>query len=141
MESYDGAVLIAAVVLIVLSVVLGAVASAALAGRLPRNGWVGVRTAESLASDQNFVVANKVAAPMILVGALTWLLGGLAALRLDGVGGAVIVALAAIAGVVLVIMGASAGTRVAEDLPTDIGVCGESCGSCSIADTCDHAVH
>src|SRR5699024_3260681 len=91
-----GRVLIAAVVLIVLSVVLGAVAFAALTENLPRNRWVGVRTAKSLGSAQNFAMVNKVAAPMVLVGALSWLLGGLAALRLDGVAGVVIIALAAV---------------------------------------------
>lgn len=136
-----GRVLIAAVVLIVLSVVLGAVAFAALTENLPRNRWVGVRTAKSLGSAQNFAMVNKVAAPMVLVGALSWLLGGLAALRLDGVAGVVIIALAAVAGVVLTIMGAQTATQVADALPDDIGVCGSSCGSCSIADSCDHSVH
>ncbi len=136
------AVVIAAIVYLVLAVVVGAVAVVALAGRLPRNRWLGLQTDATLRDDATFAAANRVAAPSQLGAALVLLLGALGGLALDG--GAALFAVIAAPVVALVALGAGAGIaqRVAAAMePQDIGACGHSCGACSLQDTCESAVH
>ena len=71
----------AAVLLGVGAVALAGVGLAGLLGRLPRNRVAGVRTPASLASAEAFRVANRVAAPAVLAGALVLVLGALALTR------------------------------------------------------------
>ncbi|MDN5930575.1 MAG: SdpI family protein, partial [Pseudonocardia sp.] len=54
--------LVIAALLVLAGLVLLAVAVLGARGRLRRNRWVGVRTAETLASEAAFAVANRVAA-------------------------------------------------------------------------------
>ena len=64
-----GALLLAAAVLLTIAV-LGAL------GRLRRNPWAGVRTRGTLASDEAFTVANRVAAAPLGAAGIVALLGG-----------------------------------------------------------------
>src|SRR5699024_10390715 len=103
------AVVTAGIVYIVLAAVLAAAASVALAGRLPRNRWVGLRTDASLRDDATFRTANRVAAPSQAGGAAVLVLGALGALLLGG-GAALTVAITApVFAAVLVGLGAAIG--------------------------------
>lgn len=134
-------VLTAAIVLLVLAVLLGALAVAGLLGRLPRNRWLGVRNAATLRDDDTFRVANQVAAPTQLAAAAALALGGLASLKLDGAAGIAVLALAAGAALILLAVGASTGVRTAAAMPDDTGACGSSCGTCSLSGSCDSSAH
>ncbi|EGD54530.1 SdpI family protein [Gordonia neofelifaecis] len=73
---------IASTVISVLALVLAAgwlgVGVAALTGALRRNRWVGVRSPETLRTDETFAVANRVAAPGYLgAGVILAVTGGL----------------------------------------------------------------
>lgn len=130
-------VLIAAILLLVLAVYLGALSAAALLGKLPRNRWVGIRTEATLRDDDTFRVANQVAAPTQIAAAAALLLGGLASFKLDGVAGVIVIVVAIIAGLALMVIGASTGIRTAAAMPApDTGACGNSCGACSLSDSC-----
>ena len=132
---------IAAIVLFVLAALLSALAAVGLLGKLPRNRWVGIRTAATLRDDETFRVANQVAGPTQIAAAAALLLGGLVALKTDGIAGIIVVVLAALAALVLLALGASAGIRTAAAMPDDIGACGESCGACSLSGSCDSSTH
>lgn len=135
-------VVIAAIVYLVLAVALGAVAAAALAGSLPRNRWLGLRTDATLRDDATFRAANRVAAPAQLGAAAVLLLGALGGLLLDGGAALFVVITAPAAAVVLMAMSAGIAQRVATAMePDDIGACGHSCGACSLQGSCDTAVH
>ncbi|MYW71290.1 SdpI family protein, partial [Pseudonocardia sp. SID8383] len=73
--------LLAGVVLVVLAV-LGAT------GRLPRNRFAGVRTADSLRTADAFAIANRVAAPPVGAAGAIALVGGTVLLVLDRTGAA-----------------------------------------------------
>ncbi|MGA9870336.1 MAG: SdpI family protein, partial [Rhodococcus sp. (in: high G+C Gram-positive bacteria)] len=68
--------IVVSIVMFVLAVVVGAVAAASLSGRLPRNRWAGVRTAESMRDDETFALANKVAGPTTAASAVLLGIGG-----------------------------------------------------------------
>lgn len=138
--SYGGRVsvvsIIVAVVVFVPALVWLAVGVAGLRGTLRRNRWVGVRSPETLSSDDAFAVANRVAAPGTIGAAVILLAGGLLTLGVDsawsflfGVGAAV---------GALIIVGAVSGyavraARWASSEDSDAG-----CSCCSGADAHDH---
>lgn len=127
--------LIVAVVLFTLAVVVAGVGVAGLAGRLPLNRWVGIRTAEAVRDEDAFRLANKVAGPTMLAAGALLVIAGFAALALDGffaIAAAVVVFAAALltAGV-----GGSLGSRAAAALEPE-GGCGQTCTSCSLKDAC-----
>lgn len=134
-------VLTAAIVFIVLAVLLGSLAAAGLAGKLPRNRWLGIRTDATLRDDETFRVANQVAAPTQIAASAALLLGGLVCLKLDGVAGIVVIFVAAAAALVLLTIGAATGIRTATAMPDDAGACGNSCGACSLSGSCDSSTH
>lgn len=133
-------VVIAALVYILLAVALAAAASVALAGRLPRNRWVGLRTDASLRDDATFRAANRVAAPSQAGGAVVLVLGALGALLLDGAAALAVAVAAPVFVAILIGIGAVIGQRVATAMPAeDTGMCGHSCGACSLQDECASA--
>lgn len=121
----------------VLALVVGAVAAASLTGKLPRNRWAGVRTAESMRDDATFTMANKVAAPTSAAAALLLLVGGAAGLMLSGAFAVVAVIACVVAAFVTAGVGGSIGARAAASAPVEeTGDCGHSCISCSLKDAC-----
>lgn len=130
---YPARVLIVAVVLIALAVVVAGVGAAGLTGRLPRNRWVGIRTAESVRDDDAFQLANRVAGPTMLAGAALLVIAGFAALTLDGVFAIAAVVVAVAAAMITAGVGGSLGSRAAAALEP-AGGCGHACTSCSRPD-------
>lgn len=72
--------MIAAIVVFVIAALWAAVGVAGLLGRFPGNRWAGVRTKETLRSEEAWVLAHRVAAPGFLGGAVALVLGGLLSL-------------------------------------------------------------
>ncbi|WP_229745713.1 SdpI family protein [Rhodococcoides trifolii] len=129
--------MIAAIVLLVCAVFVGSVAVLALARKLPRNRFAGVRTPASMSSDDAFAVANRVAGPTTAAAALFLVFGAIASLAFGGwaASGAVLVCVAA--ALVIAGMGGSMGARAAAALPKpEAAGCGHACTSCSLKDAC-----
>ncbi|EME15516.1 hypothetical protein G419_23559 [Rhodococcus triatomae BKS 15-14] len=128
-------VVIVASVLFVVAVAVGGVAAAAMTGRLPRNRWAGVRTPETLASEEAFQLANRVAGPTLAVSALLLVIGGVGALTLGTVGGLGVAALAVVVALVAAAYGGTAGARAAAAAAP--AGCGDACGCGSAPDVSD----
>ena len=135
---YPGEVVIVAVVLFVLALVVGAVAALSLLGRLPRNRFAGVRTADAMRDEEAFVLANRVAGPTTAASALVLALGAVAAVALSGVSALVAVVVALAAALFIAAAGGSIGARAAAAVPkpAEADGCGQSCISCSLKDAC-----
>jgi uncharacterized membrane protein len=130
-------VIVVSILLFVLALVVGLVAAASLAGKLPRNRWAGVRTTESMRDDETFVMANRVAGPTNAAAALLLFIGGAAAVLLTGAFAVVAVVACLIAAFVTAGVGGSIGARAAAVAPVpETGGCGHSCISCSLKDAC-----
>ncbi|AVL99142.1 hypothetical protein C6V83_01360 [Gordonia iterans] len=71
--------LIAAIVVFAIAALWAVAGVAGLLGRLPGNRWVGVRTAETRRSEEAWNLAQRIAAPGFLGGAVACAFGGLAA--------------------------------------------------------------
>jgi hypothetical protein len=124
------ALLLAATVLLTVAV-LGA------RGRLRRNPWAGVRTSRTLASDEAFTVANRVAAAPLGAAGLVALLGGVSLI----VGGpaAVVwtVLLVATAGMLgLTGLGGAVGDRAAARVEAPTSGCAGTCAGCDLVAGC-----
>ena len=123
--------------LLLAAAALVAVAVLGARGRLPRNRWAGVRTRRTLASDEAFALANRVAAAP---------LGAAGAIAL--VGGAVVVAggPAAVTWTVLVVatagmlgltgVGGALGERAAARMPAPQPACAGACVGCDLVAGC-----
>jgi uncharacterized membrane protein len=135
---YPGQVVIVSVVLFVLALVVGAVAVASLLGRLPRNRFAGVRTAEAMRDDETFTLANRVAGPTTAASALVLAIGAVAALALSGIAAIVGVVVALVAALFIAAAGGTIGARAAAAVPppAEADGCGSSCISCSLKDAC-----
>ncbi|QBJ96466.1 SdpI family protein [Rhodococcus sp. ABRD24] len=129
---------IVALVLFVAAVALAGLGIAAVAGRLPRNRWAGVRTPQSLRDDETFALANKVAAPSMLGGAGVLAIGGVATLILPTVAGVIAAIVVVVAALFTVAAGGTLGSKVAGAVPDTSG-CGTSCGACSLKGACEPA--
>lgn len=130
--------LIVAIVLFVLALAVGVVAVAGLTGRLERNRWAGVRTADTLRDDETFALANKVAAPSVLGAAVLLVAGGVGALTLPTVAGVIAVVVTIVAAFATAGAGGSIAARVAAATkPDDTAGCGTSCGACSLRGACE----
>jgi hypothetical protein len=106
-------------------------------GRLPRNRWAGVRTRRTLASDEAFGLANRVAAAPLgaagavaLVGAAVVLAGGPAAVTWT----VLVVATAGTLG--LTGVGGALGDRAAARLPAAPAACSGTCPGCDLVAGC-----
>jgi SdpI/YfhL protein family len=123
--------------LLLAAAALLAVAVLGARGRLPRNPWAGVRTRRTLASDEAFVLANRVAAAP---------LGAAGAVAL--VGGAVVTAggPAAVTWTVLVVatagmlgltgVGGALGDRAVARMPAPESACAGTCAGCDLVAGC-----
>ncbi|NLG47617.1 SdpI family protein [Gordonia sp. (in: high G+C Gram-positive bacteria)] len=131
---------IVSVVLSVLALVLAAgslgIGVAGLTGALRRNRWGGVRSPETLRSDETFAVANKVAAPGYLGSGVILLATGLIGLFIGSWG--FLVALFGIVVAVLVISAVGGvALAAARAIPDEAGGCGccsdsgDTAGGCS----------
>nr|WP_246371974.1 SdpI family protein [Gordonia humi] len=121
--------MVSAVIALVLAVFWASVGIGGLTGRLERNRWFGVRSAETMRSAEAFALGNKVAAPGFCAAALVLLIGGVLAFGGD-LGflfgfGAVLVSF------VIVSIVAGIGVRVAATVPEpeDQGGCSADCCS------------
>ena len=123
--------------LLLAAAVLLAVAVLGARGRLRRNPWAGVRTRRTLASDEAFTLANRVAAaPLGAAGAVALL------------GGAVVVAggPAAVTWTVLLVatagmlgftgLGGALGERAVTRMPAPVSACAGACAGCDLVAGC-----
>jgi uncharacterized membrane protein len=130
-------VLVIAIVLFALAVAAIGCGVAALIGRLPRNRWVGIRTPQTMRSDESFQVANRVAAPTTITAGIMLAVGGGAALAFDGALATIGVVVAVVAAVITAGNGGTLGNRAAEATTASTAAgCGHSCGACSLKATC-----
>lgn len=120
-------IIVATCVFVVAAVWLS-VGVAGMRGALPRNRWVGVRTEETLRSEDTFRVANRVAGPGMAGAAIILVAGGLLTLGVDG-GWSVVFGLGALlAALVIVGVVSGYGVRAAQLVPDEPA---HSCGCCS----------
>ncbi|MFF0541242.1 SdpI family protein [Nocardia thailandica] len=107
-------------------------------GKLPRNRFVGVTTEAALHSDENFRIANRIAAPTMVGGGAVLFAGGLVTLVAGGIPAAVVAAVTFVLAVFAMGAGANAAARAVEPLlpPAPVGGCGSSCAGCSLKSTC-----
>jgi SdpI/YfhL protein family len=130
--------------LVLAGVALLAIAVLGLRRRLPRNRWVGVRTAATLRSNAAFAVANQVAAaPLGAAGAVA-AAGGVALLAgADGTLAWALLAVSAAGATVLAGVGGVAGDRAAsavQPAPLEPSACAGSCAGCDLVAGCRDAV-
>ncbi len=119
--------IVSAIVALALAVLWACVGGAALTGRLKRNRWFGVRSDQTMKSEEAFALGNKVAAPGFLGAALVLLIGGV--LAFGGRWGFVLGFGAILVGLVIVSVVAGLGMRIAATVP-DAEESG-GCGCCS----------
>jgi SdpI/YfhL protein family len=123
--------------LLIIAAALLTVAVLGARGRLRRNPWAGVRTRRTLASDEAFVLANRVAAaPLGAAGAVA-LLGGAVVL----VGGPAVttwtVLVVVLAGVLgLTGLGGALGDRAAARVTAPASGCAGACAGCDLVAGC-----
>ncbi|WP_218615243.1 SdpI family protein, partial [Pseudonocardia sp. KRD291] len=116
--------------------------AAALGGRarLPRNRFAGVRTRSSLRSGPAFVVANKVAAPLLGAAGAVGLVGGAVVLSGPPVVLAwIVTGVSVIALLVLSGLGGALGDRAAAALVAEMPApetCGGACTGCDLVAGC-----
>ncbi len=139
------------------------VGGAGLAGRLPENGFVGVRTEQTLSDPLLWRTANRVAGPGLVAAGVIFGGGALIALAMDAPWSWIAAAVAVLAGLFLAGFGALQGARAASiqarlqmpeatccsadddaaggapsnDPSADCGVTG-GCGACALQGMCDH---
>ncbi|MCJ0905558.1 SdpI family protein [Rhodococcus sp. ARC_M6] len=127
---------IVAVVLFVLALAVGGVAVAGLIGKLPRNRWAGVRTPDTLRSEESFALANKVAGPTMAAAAGLLVIGGIAALTMSVAMGLGIALVAVVAALFTAGTGGAIGARAAAAIPEPSG-CGNDC-NCGHTESAGH---
>jgi len=132
--------LVVAAALLLAGVALLVVAALGGRGRLPRNRFAGVRTAATLRSQEQFALANRVAAaPLGAAGAVGVAGGGAALLAGSGTAGWVLVALAGIGVLVLAGIGGALGDRAAATHPASTArppACSGTCAGCDLVAGC-----
>lgn len=126
------AALVPAVVLIIAASALATVALASLRERLPRNRWAGVRTPSSLASEDAFRLANKVAGLPLLAAAVFLALGAAASLGLDGALRLTAVPMCVVAALVTAVAGGALGSKAASSVAASAHDCApQRCATCT----------
>ena len=128
-----------AAVLLLLAALSGAVGLRGRAGSLSREGRMGVRTPASMASDDAFAVANRVAAPIALgaavIAAVVAVL--LFVLPLSTVGVVVVFVVTLAADFGLLVAAGALGDRAARHVPLPArrpASAGAGCGGCGCGD-------
>ncbi|GLB63391.1 hypothetical protein NCCP2495_12690 [Dietzia sp. NCCP-2495] len=117
-----------------LALVVGATGALAMAGKLPGNDILGVRTPETRKSPEAWDVANRAAGPAFLGSGLTLLLGTVALPLVGGWVGGIVVVVAVVISFALLNVAGIAGARAAaiwDDAQPDEGGCGcgpDGCG-------------
>lgn len=128
--------LVLAALLVLAGLVLLAVAVLGARGRLRRNRWIGVRTAETLASDAAFAIANRVAAAPVGAAGAVAVVGGV--VLIAGPVGAVSVVVLAVSVVGTLVLGAfggMVGQRAAASVPAAAPApvaCSGVCAGCDL---------
>jgi hypothetical protein len=124
--------------LLLVGVALGAVAVTGARGTLRRNRFAGVRTVATLSSEQAFVAANRVAAPLAGAAAVVAVAGGGATLARPGVLLGVILLVVTVLGVlVLAGIGGALGDRAARLVEDDEPApCAGTCAGCDLIEGC-----
>jgi SdpI/YfhL protein family len=127
--------------LLLAAVALLAVAVLGARGRLRRNPWVGVRTRRTLASDEAFTLANRVAAAPLGAAGVVALLGGAAVVAGGPTAVTWTVLVVATAGMLgLTGVGGALGDRVAARTPAPAaaapGACAGMCAGCDLVAGC-----
>ncbi|GAC66812.1 SdpI family protein [Gordonia soli] len=130
--------LIVAILLIAVAAVWAVVGVLGARGVLRRNRWLGVRTPDTLASEERFQVANRVAAPGMLGAAGILVLSALAALAVDGLWALAFLAGGLVAGLMIVGLISAYGVQAASAITADSA--GGGCSCCS-SDTHGDAEH
>ncbi|WP_158636177.1 SdpI family protein [Tsukamurella sputi] len=146
------------VILALAAVAAVIVGGAGLAGRLPENGFVGVRTEQTLSDPLLWRTANRVAGPSLVAAGVIFAAAALIGPAMDAPWSFVAVGVAVAAGVLLAGFGALQGSRAAsiqarlqtpdatccsadeapsDDPADDCGVTG-GCGACALKGMCDH---
>ena len=146
------------VILVLAAVAAVVVGGAGLAGRLPENGIVGVRTEQTLSDPLLWRTANRVAGPSLVAAGVIFGGGALIGLAMDAPWSYIAVVVAVVAGLFLAGFGALQGARAAsiqarlpmpeatccsadeapsDDPADDCGVTG-GCGACALKGMCDH---
>ncbi|MFC9893425.1 SdpI family protein [Nocardia sp. NPDC127579] len=126
-----------ALALFVLAVVAIATGVLGLTGRLPFNRVVGVHTESALSSEENFRIANRVAAPTSVAAGALLFAGGLVASQAGVLVGLIVAVVSSVVALFTLGGGAIAADKALASLvPVQSGGCGSSCGSCSLRDTC-----
>jgi SdpI/YfhL protein family len=123
--------------LLLAAVALLAVAVLGARGRLRRNPWAGVRTRRTLASDEAFVLANRVAAaPLGAAGAVA-LLGGVVVVAGGPAPVTWTVLIVATAGMLgFTGLGGALGERAAARMPAPVSACAGTCAGCDLVAGC-----
>lgn len=123
---------VAGALVVVCGVLVAVVGWRARAGGLTRNRWAGVRTPATLASDQAFLVGNRVASPFLLAaGGIAVVLGPVLAFAPSLPSFAVLltITLAGTAG--LVLTGGVLGSLAAQRLPVGVATRPSPCAGCA----------
>jgi hypothetical protein len=165
-RTYTGRVLVLVVILAVAALAAIAVGAAGLAGRLPENGFVGVRTEQTISDPLLWRTANRVAGPGLIAAGLIFGGAALVGLAMSAPWSFIAVGVGVLAGLFLAGFGALQGARAASiqahlqlpeatccsadeapsgegapsDPADDCGVTG-GCGACVLKGMCDHEPH
>lgn len=118
-----------AVLLFALAGLWATVGVRGLRGSLPRNRRLGVRTDETMRSDEAFGVANRVAGPGTLGASLILVLGAVATLAVDGGWSILFGVVALVAALVIIGLVSAIGVRAAATVPAEAEDAGCSCCS------------
>ncbi|MGV9412203.1 SdpI family protein [Nocardia sp. NPDC003693] len=132
---------VVALILFALSVVAVVTGVLGWTGTMPPNRIFGVHSDEAIKSEENYRLANRIAAPTSVAagfllaasGAVVLVAGGIAAIGVAAV--AVIIALFTLGAGANAANNALAALAPAEEP----GGCGSACGSCSLRDACEPA--
>ncbi|WP_245717430.1 SdpI family protein [Nocardia jejuensis] len=127
-----------ALLLFVLSAVAVVTGVLGLTGTLPPNRIFGIHSDRAVETEENYRLANRVAAPTGIAAGVLLAAGGGVAMVATGVTAFLVPALAVLIAVFTLGAGAAAAEKalVAIAPAEKTGGCGSSCGSCSLRDTC-----
>lgn len=114
---------VVAVLLFALAGLWATVGVRGLRGSLPRNRRLGVRTDETMRSDEAFRVANRVAAPGTIGASVILVLGAVATLAVDGGWSILFGVIALVAALVIIGLVSAIGVRAAATVPAEDAGC------------------